>query len=199
MKLYVVRHAPAAARRIGRPDFDRALTARGAARMRQIARALRHLGVAPDAIYSSPLLRARQTAEILARQLDGNRDPRIVDGLRPGGRVDLLLHDIGARHRRAAAVVMLVGHEPDLGRLLSVLLCGDVRIALRLRKGGFCRLEVPPGRLRHSRCATLEWFIAPRLLRKSGGRVGGLARGATGPRRPTAAPRRDAARPATKR
>jgi phosphohistidine phosphatase len=164
MKLYLVRHAPAVARRVGHPDFDRPLTARGTARMRRIAAAMRRLGVAPDAIYSSPLRRCRQTAEILARALGERRDPLLVDELRPAGRVDPLLRRLAARHRGAASVVMLVGHEPALGQLLSVLLYGEPRAALRFRKGGFCRLEVPAGRLRYGRCATLEWFVAPRLL-----------------------------------
>jgi phosphohistidine phosphatase len=172
MKLYLVRHAPAVARRIGRPDFDRALTAQGTARMRRIAKAMARLGIAPDAIYTSPLARARQTADILARTLDGNRQPQVAEGLSPGGRVDGCLRDIGERHRRSAAVVMLVGHEPDLGRLVSTLVWGEARSTLRLRKGGFCRLDVPPGRLRHGRCATLEWFVAPRLLRKRSSRPG---------------------------
>jgi phosphohistidine phosphatase len=164
VKLYLLRHGPAVERRVDRPDFDRPLTERGRRRMRRIARALRRAGVEVEAIYSSPLVRCLQTAEAVVAELPGAPSPGVEPGLAPEGRIDELLREIAARHRAARATIVLVGHEPDLGRLLSVLLTGDRRSAFRFRKGGICLLDVPAGRLRYGRCATLEWFATPRLL-----------------------------------
>lgn len=140
--------------------------------MRPIARTMCRPGIAPDPIYTSPLVRARQTAAILARQLEGDHDPQVVDELCPGGRMDRMLRDIQARHRHPAAVVMLASHEPDLGRLPGVLLCGNAGAALRFRQGGFCRLEVRSGRPRYGRGATLQCCVAPRLLHRNESRAG---------------------------
>ncbi|MGH2469546.1 MAG: SixA phosphatase family protein, partial [Chloroflexota bacterium] len=69
MKLYVMRHGPAEAQRDGLADADRALTAEGRAETVGVARGLARLGARPAVILSSPLVRARQTAEVIAQQL----------------------------------------------------------------------------------------------------------------------------------
>lgn len=167
MKLYLLRHAIAAERRPGRSDAQRRLTPRGRRRMERIARAMRRAGIRVDAIYTSPLPRAAETAAVVAAAL-GTAAPRETPGLAPDGSVAELLREIALRHGRRGAGILLVGHEPDLGRLASQLLTGSTGGPFRLRKGGFFRLDVPDGRLRYGRCATLEWLAAPRLLLSSG-------------------------------
>jgi phosphohistidine phosphatase len=168
VKLYLLRHGIAEERRPGRSDAQRRLTPRGRRRMQRIARTMGVAGVRVDAIYTSPLPRAAQTAAIVAAALDA---PAPVErpALAPGGSVAALLREIALQRHRPGTAVLLVGHEPDLSRLASRLVSGAPGSALRLRKGGFCRLEVPDDRLRYGRCATLEWLVAPRLLLREGG------------------------------
>lgn len=168
MKLYLLRHGIAVERRPGRSDAQRRLTPRGRRRMQRIARAMSLAGIRVDAIYTSPLPRAAQTAAIVTAALDAP-DPVESPALAPGGAVAALLQEIARQHRRPGAGVLLVGHEPDLSRLASRLVTGAPNGVLRLRKGGFCRLDVPDDRLRYGRCATLEWLVAPRLLLRGGG------------------------------
>ena len=57
--------------------------------------------------------------------------------------------------------MLLVGHEPDLGRLISVLVTGKRGLAVAVKKGGLCKLEI--GTLQYGRCATLQWLVPPKL------------------------------------
>ncbi|HKE11212.1 MAG TPA: histidine phosphatase family protein, partial [Myxococcota bacterium] len=84
MKVYVVRHGEAEEHRPGRRDEERELTRQGKAEFEQVVAGLAALGVRLDAILTSPLIRARQTAEILARALPGPA-PVASDALAPGG------------------------------------------------------------------------------------------------------------------
>lgn len=160
VELYLVRHAIAAPRGKEWPDDDkRPLTARGVSRFKEVVEGLRALGVELDEIFSSPLVRARQTADLLAAGLQGKPAVRILDALAPGQEPRSVLAQLSraARRRRVA----LVGHEPGLGELAAHLI-GAGR-ALPFRKGGVCRIDVES--LTSRRAGALTWFAPPRLLR----------------------------------
>ncbi len=161
MKLYLLRHGEAADHSDPRQPNDaaRPLTPKGRKRTRQLANALRQLEISFDVIFSSPLLRAQQTAEIVARSLDLENKLRLTNHLAPGGTfVDLLAQ---LEHARAQAkAVLLVGHEPYLSGLISLLCTGGPTLAVEMKKGGLCRLEMET--VKAGRCATLEWLLNPR-------------------------------------
>lgn len=160
VELYLVRHAIAATRGDDWPDDDkRPLTARGVSRFKEAVEGLRRLGVGIDEIFTSPLVRARQTADLLAAGLPGTPVVRTLDALAPGHEPRSVLAQLAraARRRRVA----LVGHEPGLGELAAHLI-GAGR-ALPFKKGGVCRIEVES--LTSRRAGALTWFVPPKLLR----------------------------------
>jgi phosphohistidine phosphatase len=159
MKLYFLRHGIAAdVGPEGTGDAGRPLTEEGIAAMRAEARGLRRLGVRLDVLLSSPLVRARQTAEIVAREL--NLQTELAETLSPGCDVKRLL-DLLEAHRDAQAV-MVVGHEPDFSDMAGAL-AGGAR--LRLKKGGLARVDLDEGMAGTS---TLAWLLTPRALREIG-------------------------------
>jgi phosphohistidine phosphatase len=103
-----------------------------------------------------------QTAQILARTLDPKKD-RVVadDNLSPVGDWDRLVPDISEKFADYDHIA-LVGHEPSLGDLISVLLSGNPTLAVSLKKGGVCKLSLDE--LEYSQCATLEWLLSPAQL-----------------------------------
>jgi phosphohistidine phosphatase len=158
--LYLVRHAIAAERGEDWPDDDkRPLTARGVSRFKEAVAGLSHLDVAIDEIFTSPLVRANQTAEILAAGLPGKPSVKVLDALSPGHAPSSVLAQLArvARRRRIA----LVGHEPGLGELAAHLI-GAGR-ALEFKKGGVCRIDVES--LSSRRAGALNWFVTPKVLR----------------------------------
>jgi phosphohistidine phosphatase len=156
MLLYFVRHGEATTTG---DDWERTLTPAGANCIRSEAAVLRTLGVYPDYIFSSPLPRARQTAEILAEVLVGSREPEAVEELAPGAG----LSEIGRLVERLPqeASALLVGHEPDLSTAIGLLI-SEKGARLDLKKGGVALVEVEapfgPGR------GVLKWLLEPRLL-----------------------------------
>ena len=137
MKLYLVRHAEAIERSGTMPDGVRYLTPKGRLVFRKVARRVRREGVTPDVVFSSPLVRAVQTAEILAERLDHTGPVVVARQLSPGfdhGKLDSLLAEAG--NLREAA---FVGHEPDLGELAASLL--SMPGGFSLRKGAVLALE----------------------------------------------------------
>lgn len=161
MELYLARHAMAVSPGQIARDSERPLSDDGRKRMVQATKAWDGLGVTVDGILTSPYLHARQTAEIAAEALgipDRVEALRVLgSGASPGDVIDALRERCGENHR-----VMLVGHEPDLGRLASVLLCGDDQAGIRIKKGGLTKLVVDG--LHRGRCAVLEWHLWPRHL-----------------------------------
>jgi phosphohistidine phosphatase len=162
-ELYLVRHAIAAERGDDWPDDNkRPLTADGVSRFREVVEGLVWFGLGIDEIYSSPLVRARQTADLLAAGLDPHPSVRTLDQLAPGHELSDVLGELGKRVKRRR--VALVGHEPDLGELAAALL--GAQRALPFRKGGVCRIDVD--RLGPSAAGSLIWFFPPKILRKAG-------------------------------
>lgn len=118
MKLYVMRHGPAEDDSATGRDADRALTASGRERTRSVARALVDGGEAPVAILSSPLVRALQTAEIVAA-VAGVDAVEVRREMAPGGDSLALIAELVKNAKRR---VMVVGHEPDLSTLVHHLI-----------------------------------------------------------------------------
>jgi phosphohistidine phosphatase len=138
MKLYLVRHAEAIERSDAMPDASRYLTARGRLSFRDIARRVRKEGAAPGIIFSSPLLRAVQTAEILSERLKYRGEIVVARDLSPGFDHKALRSLISwAGDLREAA---FVGHEPDMG-ILSAFLLPPAAEGFRLRKGAVVGME----------------------------------------------------------
>lgn len=158
MNLYILRHAIAEERDADKypDDSKRPLTKKGATRMRRIAQGMNALGIELDVILSSSYTRAKQTAEIVAKEFSAESKLRFSKHLETGDSPKLIdeINRLGKLEN-----VLLVGHEPDLSELISVLLVGDSRLPLTMKKGGLCKLTV--GNLKHGQCASLEWLAPP--------------------------------------
>lgn len=156
MKIYVMRHGPAEDFAASGSDADRALTPSGRARVRAVAQLLRTHDEAPQAIVSSPLVRALQTAEIVAAEVGVDRVETSRD-LAPGGDMAGFVAAL-VRDRRKRA--MIVGHEPDLSGLVATL-CGSfgrdmqkamvVGLHLRAGEATWLRFVLDPKDLRIDR------------------------------------------------
>lgn len=160
MELYILRHGIAVER--GTPgykkDSDRPLTPEGEEKMRQIADAMRGMDLKFDVILSSPYTRAEQTANIVAGELD--EEVSYSDYLVPGSNALELIGEINDERPQR---VLLVGHEPDLSSLISVLITGGSDAGIELKKGGLCKLTTD--KLVFGRCAALNWLLTPKQLR----------------------------------
>jgi phosphohistidine phosphatase len=164
VELYVVRHAIAVPRgkRGVRRDADRMLTLNGISRMRRHAAVLVKLKVRPVEIWTSPYVRARQTADILRKAL-GNEVPlREIASWACGGAHAALFAELKRRADRKS--IMLVGHEPDLSAIVSTLVFGRKTGHIDLRKGGACRVDVEDWTPATPR-GTLRWLLPPRIVR----------------------------------
>lgn len=164
MELLIIRHAIAEDREqwahSGRPDAERPLTGRGRRRMRRAARGLARMVPTVDVLATSPLVRAVETAELIAREYD-DLEVETVAQLAPEYPVDDLLPWL--RGQPADAVVAVVGHDPHLGFLVGWLLTGRHESFVELKKGSACLLafDDPPG----AGDATLRWSLTPGQLR----------------------------------
>jgi phosphohistidine phosphatase len=116
MQLYLVRHADATP---GDPDELRPLSDEGREQARELGERLRDDGVAPDVVLTSPLLRARQTGEALARATGSTHEAD--DRLAPGATAETLRDAVSGRGEH----VVVVGHQPDCGRIAATLRGGD--------------------------------------------------------------------------
>ena len=159
MDFYVLRHGIAAEKTDPKypKDEDRPLTEEGQRKTLKIARRMKELDLTFNVILSSPLARARQTAEITASVLGCKSKLKLSINLAPDGSKKALVRELNRRAR-----VLVVGHEPYLTELISILLTGKPGLRIDFKKGGLCKLEISA--LRFGRCATLEWLVPPRLM-----------------------------------
>ena len=147
-------------------EADRPLTERGAKRVAQVAAGLNRLDVQPTHVFSSPLVRAIETATIVHRSLRVRSAVQIVEELLPDASPDRFLSIL--HNLPPDASVLCIGHEPQLGMAASVLLSGRVSASFPLKKAGACLIELPlpakPGQ------GILRWWLTPRQLRAIGKR-----------------------------
>lgn len=163
MNIYILRHGLAVEQGSSgfTKDSDRPLTPKGRRKLRKIGQAMKELELCFDCILSSPYVRARQTAEIIAQRLDLRKKLELSEALTPGGSSRRLIDEINQRDP-APKNLLLVGHEPCLSELISFLISGDTEIEVTMKKSGLCNLSVES--LRHSQCARLEWLVTPKQL-----------------------------------
>jgi phosphohistidine phosphatase len=162
MELIVVRHAIAFERDARRwpDDTERPLSPRGMMRARRAALGLKRLAPRPLKVLSSPLERARQTAAILSQFAAWPR-ASLCPLLIPGNSPQELLALLG---RGRESCIAVIGHQPDLGRVLAACLPGSVgSAAFQLRKMGVALVQFH-GAARAGR-GELAWLVAPRALR----------------------------------
>jgi phosphohistidine phosphatase len=166
IRIYLVRHGIAVdqAERGDLPDDSRPLTAKGRSRFRRAARAFARLGEPLDYLFSSPLPRAVQTAEILAGALK-QANVGILESLRPGAPPEALLQEL-AKKTKDAQAIGLVGHDPQMSLLVALL--GDVprEAQVDFKKGAIVRIDV--GELPSARPSEPRYWLKPksRILAK---------------------------------
>ena len=166
MHIILFRHGPAGDRDPGRWPDDRLrpLTSRGESRTRHAARGLLRLEGEVHIVLTSPLLRCLRSAEILASEAGLSHSPEALDALAPRSSWRDVILRLGEASPESN--VVLVGHEPDLGKLAGVLLFGAPK-ALALKKAGGCSIgfdaPVSPG------AGLLRWFLPPRTLKRMAG------------------------------
>ncbi len=159
-ELYLIRHGVAEERGDRWPDDNkRPLTEDGMSRLRKAARGLACVDVSFDVMLTSPLVRTRQTADIIASAFDPHPHIVTAESLAPGGTYPEVLAELEKQARRAK--IALVGHEPGIGELAARL--AGSRHGFEFKKGAVCRIDVdvlPP-----EGPGTLRWFLTPRIMR----------------------------------
>ena len=163
MTIYILRHGIAVERGTAgyKRDADRPLTPKGERRLWQITEAMERMELSFDLILSSPYLRARQTAEIVAEAFKPEKRLELCDELAADAEPKDAIRFLRALDP-APENVLLVGHEPYLSQLVSLLVAGDTGCGIELKKGGLCKLRTES--LKPGRCATMEWLLTPKQM-----------------------------------
>lgn len=162
LKLYFIRHGIAEERQSHLPDQQRALTLKGRQKTQKVAQQLQTLGINFDYLQTSPLVRAHQTAEIIQQQ--GLISAIHVSGLlSPEGNWQDWLNWFQNWRKQGLKHLALVGHEPNLSAWAEILVWGQPRQQLVLKKAGMIGLLLPE---HHNPVgqSTLFWLTAPKLL-----------------------------------
>jgi phosphohistidine phosphatase len=156
MQVYFFRHAIAEEREDD--DFARKLTEKGIRKTRQAAAQLKPLGVKPTRLYTSPLIRARETADILAEALGITAQVR--EELAPGFNLAALEQLV--RDLETDDDLMIVGHEPSFSATISAFIGGG---RIDLKKGGMARINVTSTQPLEGE---LVWLLAPKAFNTAG-------------------------------
>jgi phosphohistidine phosphatase len=169
MNLYILRHGIAVERgtRGFENDADRPLTLKGEERVRAIAKAMQAMELSFDLLLTSPFVRARKTAELVADKFKLREKLQNSEHLTPDGDPKKLVAEL---NRLDADDVLLSGHEPWLSTFVATLVCDEPAASVQLKKGGLCKLSVET--LKHGRCATLEWLLTPKQMLLMAGETG---------------------------
>lgn len=161
MKVYLVRHAIAEDQeKFSQPDELRPLTAKGRDKLKKVLKGLSVLAPSLDRLYCSPLVRAVQTAEYFTAKYGVTGEK--TDALSPTASPEAVLRLLEECGRQGSRSVALVGHEPQLNRLVSWLTIGRPAEILLFKKAGVCCLEFSDGVGRAK--AEIVWFMGPSQL-----------------------------------
>lgn len=158
MDLYFLRHA-SAGQSVPNPKQDekRPLDELGIEQSQRMGRALMALGVEADAILSSPLTRATQTAALVAAELGHKGSVLIVNALRPDAKYEQF-RELVQRHAKQKAI-MVVGHNPTLSEFLSLMVSDETADStIELKKGAVAKVELK------RRQPLLQWILTPKAV-----------------------------------
>lgn len=158
--IILLRHGIAEDKSASKSDEERSLTPEGHGRMKQVARGLERAFPKAQVIYSSPLLRAVQTALWVSKGYRSRVKVKTSDALAPGAKPKEFVDFIKSITDRR---VIVVGHEPNLSESLTELLGIREGDHFELKKGGCYGV-----RLRPDGTSVFEWLLSPRILRKLG-------------------------------
>ena len=160
MNLYLLRHGLAADLETHglTKDSERPLTSKGERKLWRIAEGMKALDLSFDVILSSPYLRARQTAEIIAEAFHARKKIEFSETLIPAGSAKKLIELLN-KLTSPSENILLVGHEPHLSEFISLLVSGKPGFSVITKKGGLCKLSIES--LSYGRCAALEWLLTP--------------------------------------
>ncbi|MBC6430317.1 phosphohistidine phosphatase SixA [Nostoc sp. HG1] len=163
MELYLIRHGIAEDKGLDIKDEERSLTKEGRQKSEKVAQKLVKLGLSFDLILTSPLVRARQTAEILiAEKLSSQLEES--SHLAPDGQISSWLKDwLEPRNYSQNTQLALVGHEPDLTNWAEILLWGEVKGSLVLKKAGMIGIKLPETGSPLGR-SQMFWLTPPKYL-----------------------------------
>lgn len=162
IELYMVRHGLAAEQELYSNDAERPLTEEGIRKTRRVAKRLHEFNIRLDLILTSPLVRARQTAEILQTYKLGMKLEE-SPSLTPGGNLDVWLSWLQQWRQTGGTCLAIVGHEPNLGEWAEKLVWGEARQHLIVKKAGVIGLLLPEAESPIGR-SQLFWFSPPRFL-----------------------------------
>ena len=166
MDIYLIRHGIAAERELYQEDSQRPLTQKGIEKTTLVAQKLAKLGLKFEQILTSPLVRAYQTAEIL-QKADLSQKTTIFEPLSPNGNIqewlDWLVKEY-APNTHAQKKIALVGHQPDLGDWVEMLVWGSVREQITVKKAGVIGLTIsdlnsPLGKSQLFLLTSPKWLI----------------------------------------
>jgi phosphohistidine phosphatase len=163
MDLYLLRHGKAERTAPnGGSEDERPLTGRGKSEMQEIASWIRSQGCVIDCIATSPLIRAKDTAAIIAEVYPDAKGPEQWEELAPGMEFDRLMDRI--REQDSIPSLLLLGHEPSMSACISRIISGSGHVRIELKKGGLAKIvnffpsAQPSG--------DLIWLLSPRHMRK---------------------------------
>jgi phosphohistidine phosphatase len=164
MDLYLIRHGLAGESGTYTNDAERPLTEEGKKKTRQVAKRLSDLGLSFDLLLTSPLTRAYQTAEILL-QVGLSQTLEEANFLAPTGDIQTWIDWLIAWQPDQRERLALVGHEPLLSTWAEILMWGEAKGAIELKKAGIIGLSLPDNGSPVGR-STLFWLTPPRMLLK---------------------------------
>ena len=158
MIVYFLRHA-SAGHHLANPaqDEKRPLDNQGIEQCTQVGRALAAMDVRVDAVISSPLKRATQTASLVANEIGFDGKLQQTPALRPSAQMEAV-RELLDRHAKLEAV-LVVGHNPSLSQFLSLMISENAsERAIDLKKGAVARVDTSGG------MGTLKWVLTPKIV-----------------------------------
>ncbi|MEH2308375.1 phosphohistidine phosphatase SixA [Nostoc sp.] len=163
MELYLIRHGIAEDKGLGIKDEERSLTKEGRQKTEKVAQKLVKLGLSFDLILTSPLVRARQTADILIAEKLSSQLEKSSHLAHDGQISNWLKEWFEPRNYSQNTQLALVGHEPDLTNWAEILLWGEVKESLVLKKAGMIGIKLPETGSPLGR-SQMFWLTPPKYL-----------------------------------
>ena len=161
MDLYILRHGEAGKRSATRNDSQRSLSITGRQEMEEIAKALVKLGLEFDYVFTSPLVRCKQTTEIVMKYIKSRNSVVELNELRPEGNKLELYNKLSKL--KPGSLTLLVGHEPYLSDLVGEAI-GESNCRIDLKKGGLVRIRTIS--LQPKIRGELRWLLTPKHMKK---------------------------------